>query len=579
MNAPAEPGTTPHDGAFDEEVDFVCVGSGAASFAAAVRAHDLGAKVLVLEASDQYGGSTAISGGVVWIPNNPQLPSRGIDDSPDDAFTYLKHITLGQVSDERLRAYVEQSRRMHDYMAEHTHLVLDSLEEYSDYYREAPGGKTGGRSMEPIPFDATLLGDEFFKLRPPHPQSQVLGRFGIKAREAHGFLVPGLSATVKIMTRMLQWALRWFKRRNFHRDTKLHAGNALIARLRKSLMERGVEVRLESPARQLLVDGDRVVGVIAGKDGAERRIAAKKGVLLGAGGFERNAAMRSEYMGQPSPPDWNAGNQRNQGDGIKMGQAAGGALDLMDQAWWTPVTLVPKSSKSWVLVVEKSMPGSLMVNADAERFCNEAAPYLDVGRAMYEGNAAGKAFLIFDAEFRRRYPVGPVAPGYAMPDSQLGRRLREGFFIKAGSMDELAEKCELDREKLLQTISRFNEMCDKGVDEDFQRGEAHYDRYYADHTVTPNPTMRALRKGPFYAIRVYPGDLGTKGGLVTDVDARVLTESGDAVPGLYAAGNTSASVMGPTYPGAGGTIGPALTFGFLAAEAACGADTEPGETA
>ncbi len=569
MNASPTPGTTPHDGAFDEEVDFVCVGSGAASFAAAVRAHDLGARVLVLEATDLYGGSTAISGGVVWIPDNPQLSGRGIEDSPEDALRYLQHITLGQVEEARLRAYVAQSRRMHDYMAEHTWLKLDALEEYSDYYREAPGGKPGGRSMEPLPFDASLLGDAFFQLRPPHPQSQILGRFGIKAREAHGFLVPGLSATIKILSRMVQYAFRWFKRRRFHRDTKLHAGNALIARLRMSLLERGVEVRLESPVQSLLVEGGRVVGVVA----AGRRIGARKGVLLGAGGFERNAVMRAEHLGQPSPPEWNAGNERNLGDGIQMGVAAGGALDLMDQAWWTPVTLLPRSSKSWVLVVEKSMPGSLMVNADGERFCNEAAPYLDAGRAMYAGNAAGKAFLVFDAEFRRRYPVGPVAPGYAMPDKQLGRRLREGFFIKARTLEELADKCELDRVRFLGTVERFNTMCDAGVDEDFQRGGSHYDRYYADHTVTPNPTMRALRKGPFYAIRVYPGDLGTKGGLVTDVDGRVLTAAGDPVPGLFAAGNTSASVMGPTYPGAGGTIGPALTFGFLAAETACGAES------
>ena len=551
-----------------EEVDFICVGSGAASLAAAVRAHDLGASVLVLEASDKYGGSTAISGGVVWIPNNDQLPSRNIPDSREDSLAYLRHLTLGQVSDDRIQAYVDHAPRMAAYMAENSWLKLDSLEKYSDYYREAPGGKPGGRSMEPVPFDASLLGEHFALLRRPHKQSQIMGMFGISAREAHGLLTPGIKATLHILGRMLQYALRYFKRRNFHRDTKLHAGNALIGRLRKSLLDRNVEIRLLSPVKRLLRDGDRISGVVYGEGDEEHSVHARRGVLLGAGGFERNGAMRAKYQRQPTSPDWNAGNLRNLGDGIRMGAEVGGQLDLMDEAWWTPVTLVPKSKMSWVLVVEKSLPGSLMVNADGERFCNEAAPYLDVGKAMYEGNAAPNGFLIFDAQFRHRYPVGPCAPGYAMPDSRLPRRLRDGFLIKADSIASLAEKCGLSPDTLQATVERFNKMSDAGKDEDFQRGDLEYDRYYADHTVKPNPTMRALRKGPFYAIRVYPGDLGTKGGLVTDTKGRVLDEGGEPIAGLYASGNTTASVMGPTYPGAGGTIGPALTFGFLAAEAA-----------
>lgn len=556
----------------EEEVDFVCVGSGAASLAAAVRAHDLGASVLVLEASDRYGGSTAISGGVVWIPDNDQIRQKGIPDSREDALAYLRHLTLGKVSDDRIQAYVDHAPRMAAYMAEHTWLTLDSLEHYSDYYREAPGGKPGGRSMEPVPFDASLLGEHFAALRRPHKQSQIMGMFGISAREAHGLLVPSWRGTVHILYRMLQFALRWPSRRRFARDTKLHAGNALIARLRKSLLDRGVEVRLQSPVRRLVRDGDgdRVCGVVYGEGEQERVVRARKGVLLGAGGFERNGEMRAKYQRQPTSPDWNAGNPRNLGDGIRMGVEVGADLDMMDEAWWTPVTLIPRGGMAWVLVVEKSLPGSLMVNADGERFCNEAAPYLDIGKAMYDGNAVPNGFLIFDAEYRRRYPVGPCAPGYAMPDSRLPRRLREGFLMKADTIEALAEQCALDPARLRATVDRFNQQSDAGVDDDFQRGEKAYDRYYADHTVTPNPTMRALREGPFYAIRVYPGDLGTKGGLVTDTEGRVLDAGRRPIPGLFASGNTTASMMGPTYPGAGGTIGPALTFGFLAAEAAMG---------
>ena len=559
---------------WDDTVDFVCVGSGAASMAAALRAHDLGLKVLVVEASEQYGGSTAISGGVVWIPNNPQLPSRGISDSRAQALDYLRHLTRDMVSEERLAAFVDHARRMHDYMAEHSHLILDSLEHYSDYYREAPGGLTGGRSMEPVPFDASKLGEHFADLRKPHAQSQILGKFGITAREAQGYLVPTWGARFRLVGRMIQYMLRWFTRRRFHRDTKLHAGNALIGRLRLSLLEREVPIWLRSPATELVTEAGRVCGVVVDREGQLRRVRATAGVLLGAGGFERNGAMRAQYQQQPTSPDWNAGNPRNLGDGIKMGMAAGGEVALMDRAWWTPVTLIPKSQYSWVLVVEKSMPGSLMVNGEAQRFCNEAAPYLDIGEAMYAGGAVPDCFLVFDAEFRHRYPVGPVAPGYAQPDSRLPRRLRDGFLTKADSIEALAEACGLDPSALRQTVDRFNGLARAGKDTDFGRGDQHYDRYYADHTVKPNPTLRPLEEGPFYAIRVYPGDLGTKGGLVTDVGARVLDADGQAISGLYAAGNTSASVMGPTYPGAGGTIGPALTFGFLAAESAAGIDSE-----
>lgn len=554
--------------AWDHEVDFICVGSGAAGLAAALRAQDLGLDVLMVEASDRIGGSTAISGGVVWIPDNPDMAAKGIPDSPEEALAYLQAKTQGQVSEERLRAYVTHSRRMLDWMHQHTRLRLQALAEYSDYYQEAPGGKPGGRSMESDHFDGRELGEHFVLLRRPHPQSQILGRFGIYAREAHGFLVPSMGARLRLVWRMVQYALRWWKRRGQPRDTRLHAGNALVARLLRSMLDRGVTLWLDSPVLGLVVDQGRVVGARIQRQDAELRVRVRHGVMLGAGGFERNGPMRAKYQRQPTSPDWNAGNQRNLGDGIRMGVEAGGQLDLMDEAWWAPVTLLPRSPFSWVLVIEKSLPGSLMVNRHARRFCNEAAPYLDIGKAMYAGDAVPDCFLIFDAEFRHRYPVGPIAPGYAQPDSRLSRRLREGFLLKADSIPDLAQRCGLDPAALQQTIDRFNTMCDAGVDQDFHRGEAGYDRYYSDHTVKPNPTMRALRKGPFYAIRVYPGDLGTKGGLVTDTGARVLDADGQPIPGLFAAGNTTASVMGPTYPGAGGTIGPALTFGFLAAEAA-----------
>ncbi len=548
--------------------DLVVVGSGAAGMSAALWAHDLGLRVLVLEAGERYGGSTAISGGVVWIPNNPQLPGRGVQDSRDDALTYLLEITRGRVQRERIEAYVDKSLDVYEWLQRDTHLKLDALEHYCDYYPEAPGGKPGGRSMEPVPFDATLLGSEFQHLQKPHPQSQILGKFGITAREAKDYLVPGIKGRLKLLWRFVQYAARWWKRRGQPRDVKLFAGNALIGRLRLSLMDRDVPLWRSCPVQEVLWDQGRAVGVVAERDGERVGISATHGVVLAAGGFERNQAMREQYQTGPVSIDWNAGNERNLGDAIRWGQEAGAAVDLMDQAWWTPVTRVPKSPKAWVLVVEKSLPGSLFVNRQGQRFTNEAGPYLDVGRAMYAGDAVPVCWMVFDAVFRQNYPVGPTAPGYAMPDKRLPRRLREGFFVKAPTVAALAEKCELDPQALQATLTRYNTLCAAGEDTDHGRGRSLSDQYYGDDRWTANPCLRPVDQAPYYAIRIYPGDLGTKGGLVTDAQARVLRADGTAIPGLYAAGNTSASVMGETYPGAGGTIGPALVFGYCAAEAA-----------
>jgi len=553
--------------AWDRELDFLVIGSGAAGFAAALRAADAGLDTLMVEASPLYGGSTAISGGVVWVPNNPQLASRGIQDSREESLAYLRHISAGRVPEDRLAAYVDGSLRMLDWMEEHSWLHLDALEAYTDYYAEAPGGKPGGRSMEPVPFDATLLGDAFGTLRKPHPQSQVMGRFGITAREAHGYLVPTVFTRVKLVWRMVQYALRFWKRHG-GRDTKLHAGNALIGRLMRSLQDREVGLWLSSPVTSLVVEDGQVVGAELERGGETVRVRARHGVLLAAGGFEQNQAMRDTHHTQgESRVAWNAGNPANVGAVLQMGIDAGGATDLMDEAWWTPVTRIPKSEPSWVLVVEKSLPGSIFVNRHAQRFTNEAAPYQDVVKGMYEGDAVPVCWMVFDAEFRKQYPVGPVAPGYAIPDKRLSRRFRDGFFKRGASIEALAEACDLDPVALSATLERFNQMAETGVDQDHGRGQSHADRYYGDPRVGSNPSLRALTEAPYYAIPVFPGDLGTKGGLVTDPKARVLRADGSHIPGLYAAGNCSSAVMGPSYPGAGGTIGPALTFGFLAAEA------------
>jgi 3-oxosteroid 1-dehydrogenase len=554
-----------------EKVDFLIIGSGAAGMAAALRAHDLGLRSLIVEKSEHFGGSTAMSGGVCWLPNNPKMK---LADSDAEALTYLQSITGAEGDTAALEAYIHQSQRMNAYVAEHSHLRFDPIDKYSDYYPESPGGKAGGRSSESRPFDGTRLGAEFRRLRLPHPQSQILGKFGISAEQAHTLLTGGWRGTLFMAWCFFRYLLRFFKRRRFGRDTFLYAGNALAARLRLSLLDRRVELRYAHGLKDLIIEQGRVLGArIEGPDGVYE-IHAKNGVLLAAGGFARNAAMRSQYGPQPSSSEWSAASPYSQGEGIQAGARVGGSLALMDEAWWTPTTVVPKSDLGWVLVVEKNLPGSIFVNAQGERFTNEAGPYVDAGRALYEDHkktgCSVPAFMIFDARFRHLYPVGPVAPGYAAPDSRTPKKLKQGFMHASQTLEELAAKLGLPAEKLVSTVERFNAQATAGKDDDFGRGESLSDRYYGDPRGHKNPCLAALEKAPFYAIRVYPGDLDTKGGLSTDPQARVLDAAGKVIPGLYAAGNNSASVMARTYPGAGGTIGPALTFGFVAAETALG---------
>jgi 3-oxosteroid 1-dehydrogenase len=429
--------------------------------------------------------------------------------------------------------------------------------------------------MDPTPLDGAKLRESLITIRPIHPQAKVLGKFGITAREAHAALGLGFVSMMFMAWQLLRYGLRFFKRKKWGRDTRLVAGNSLIGRLFLSLRERGIEAWRNAPVRSLVFEGGRVVGAIVEKDGQPLRIQAKEGVLLAAGGFPRNAEMRQKYQRTPITTDWTAGGPGNTGDAILMGLDASADVSLMDEAWWTPTSLVPKYDEAWVLVVEKSLPHGIFVNLNGTRFTNEAAPYVDVVLGMYEdasknAGASSRWFHVFDAEYRRMSIAGPIAPSKMMPDDRLPRRFRDGGYIhRAATLDELAKRIGVPAPALKETVDRFNVHAVKGEDPDFNRGWSAQDRYYGHPSVKPNCSLGPVAEPPFYAIEIFPGDLGTKGGLVTDLHSRVLrAEGSEVIEGLYAAGNTAASVMGRTYPGAGGTIGPALTGGFLAAESA-----------
>ena len=557
--------TTP---GWDHTVDLLVVGSGAGAMTAAILAHDRKGSVLVIEKSDRYGGNTAMSGGGLWAPNNHLMAAAGVPDSPEDAWTYLKGTVGDAVPEERLRAYLETVPEMVRYMTERTRARFVALPEYADYYQNIPGCRPGGRSIEPLNFDARQLGDEFLKMQEQNPQMLIMNRIFMTVFEARTLLTraPGwVKLTMQLMGRY--WLdLPW--RFTSRRDRNLAMGNALVGMLRASLLDRGVRLWLETAARELVVEDGRVVGVVAERKGQRLRIRAHRGVVLAAGGFESNQAMRDKYLPNPTRAEWSCGNHHNTGDAINLGLSAGAALDLMDDAWWGPTTVVPGEPHARMLVIEKSLPGGILVNKRGARFVNEAAPYIDVVNAMYRTSTPDApcvpAYLVFDATYRKKYPCGPILQASQQPDWMLPKALRD-YFKKANTIEDLARQMGVDPAGLEATITRFNEFARAGKDLDFHRGETVFDRYYGDEKVQPNACLAPIETPPFYGLESYPGELGTKGGLKTDTRARVLSESGAPIAGLYAIGNCSASVMGHSYPGAGATIGPAMTFGYIAA--------------
>ena len=557
------------DAQWDHRFDVVVVGSGAGGMLAAICAHDLGQSVVVLEKADVYGGTTAISGGAVWVPCNHQIESLGGSDDYDTALTYLKAATRGMVADARLRAYLDHAPSMVRYLEEKTRMRYRAMPHYSDYYPGLPGAKSGYRTMDPVPFDGAQLGAEFDRLRAPSPGTLIAGRVGMTAAEAHTILAKERGWMLLIARRFAKYWLdiRW--RTRTRRDRRLTLGNALVAALRKSMMERNIPLWLNTPLEAVVDDGRRIAGVVARQQAKLVRIGANRGVILAAGGFEHNQEMRERYLPQPTNAEWTTTPPSNTGDAIRAGQQVGAKLALMDMAWWAPTVFVPGREKRRALFVERALPGCVIVNRRGRRFVDEAAPYSDIVSAMYADNQATganlPAWLVFDATFRRKYPCGPLLPGMVQSDSALPKDWEGKVYFSAEAPDALARRIEVDTAGLAETIRKMNEYAASGDDREFGKGSNSFDRYYGDVNVKPNPCLAPIVKPPFYALRIDAGDIGTKGGLLTDEFARVLRDDGQPITGLYAAGNTSAAVMGPSYPGAGSTIGPAMTFGFVAA--------------
>jgi 3-oxosteroid 1-dehydrogenase len=534
--------------------DVVVVGSGAAGLTAAATAAASGLRTLVVEKSRFWGGTTAFSGGGVWIPSNPVMVAAGDADSPDAASAYLDDV-VGDTGPEstpaRRKAFLDAGPDLVAFLSQHG-FRWTRAEDYPDYYPERPGGRVG-RSIEGQVIDGRELGPLLPTLRRPPGasplpvQTRDLDKLNLALRTPRGF-TRGAVVTARIVAGRLS------------RRVPLAAGLSLVAQLAIIGHDHGMEVWLHRPLRDLVVEDGRVVGVVVTDGDRGIRVQATHGVVLAAGGFARNPEYRRRH--QAVGDDWTAASRGDDGDAIRLGSEIGAATSLMDEAWWSPTFVFPEGART-LSVWERSMPGAIIVDQSAQRFVNESASYLDVGRAILERDRtvpAVPSWLLIDARHRRRYLLGTLPPAYTP------RRLIEsGFLIRAASLLDLAVQTGLDGRTLGGTVERFNRFAATGIDEDFGRGESAYDRYYGDPRVRPNPNLGPLERAPFYAVRLYPGDLGTKGGLVTDESGRVLRPDGSPIVGLYAAGNTTASVMGRTYPGPGGTIGPAMVFAYLAA--------------
>lgn len=556
------------DASWDEEFDFVVVGSGGGGMAAALTAADNGLSTVVVEKGAKYGGTTGISGGGIWIPNNPTLRARGHDDSRESVRRYLDLLTEDRVPAARLDAYVDQGPAAMEQLEKSRWMRFFWVKGYADYHPEYEGGRPLGRSVEALPFDTRKLGEDEKHQRP----NSLKGPLGlwITAKDYRNLAMVKRTWRGRWASVIAAWRVSSNMVARRHMAT---GGRALVARMRMALKDAGVPVWLRSPMTELVTDAHgTVTGLVVTREGRTVRIGARRGVLLATGGFDHNQEMREKYLPEGGRDNHSAGALENVGDGILAGQALGAALDFMDDAWWMPSVHHP-SGATIPLVSERCIPPSVIVSGEGGRFTNESSPYVNFVHDQLEGGHT-TAWFVMDAKARARYPFAQILPGMPFPKAFY----ENGTVHRADSILELARAIGVPEDTLVETVERFNGFARSGQDTDFGRGDSAYDRYYGDPTLK-NPNLDELDKAPYYAIRIEVGDLGTKGGLVCDENSRVLREDGSAVAGLYATGNTSASVMANEYAGPGATIGPSIVFGYIAARHAAAADRQPAGTA
>jgi 3-oxosteroid 1-dehydrogenase len=552
----------------NEVFDFVVVGSGGGSMCAGLVLRKAGKSVLILEKTDLIGGSTAKAGGVMWVPNNRFMKRDGVDDSYEKATAYLDSV-VGDHDDtpgatrERRQAYLREAPAMVDFLVGQG-IKLTRAKSWPDYNDERPGGSEAGRTVVAELFNVNELGAWKAKLRP--------NAFNVAAPLTEAMDLPMFKITWRGRKAMIKTALRTISAKLTGKDW-VTAGAALQGRMLQAALKAGIEIRNNSPVQEVILNDDAVVGVVTVKDGKPWRVGARSGVLLNAGGFAHDQAMLDRYIPNVKA-EWSMAAPGDTGDMHREMIRVGAAMAQMEEMVGNQMSLPPGQGPQGIQM-QLSKPHAFLVDSSAERYQNEGGSYMTFCQGMlkrHETVPAIPSWWIMDSQFIERYMLAGSMPGASKPADWL----ESGYLKKADTIDALATACGLDPAKLKATTERFNGFARKGRDEDFHRGDRAYDRWLGDYTHGPNQALGPVDKGPFYAVTVVPGNVGTYGGVVTDAYARVLRPDGSVISGLYATGTTTASVMGRSYPGAGSSIGPAFTWGYVAAKHAANVGNQPG---
>lgn len=569
------PGQQPLQDAYD----LVIVGSGGGSMCAALAAQATGLSTVILEKQSKVGGSTSLSGGVLWIPGHDHQAPAGVKDGIDEARRYLDAlITTASpgATPERREAFIRNAPAMMRFLEDLGLKLRRPLHTWPDYYDELPGGLPEGRALTPIPFDVKKLSAWYPHLATYTPIIPI----PLGSDEFATLLLLKRTFAGKLKAMKLAWLTL---RAKLFGEQVSGTGAALQGRMLEIAVRHGVAPQIETPVRDFIVEDGRVAGVIAERDGKPLEIRARRGVLIDTGGYSRNADLRRKYARAPASDGWTSANRGDTGDLLEKMMALGAATAELDTAWWvitshhTDGTWPPEAKTQdgelfpFQHHLDISLPHVMLVDQDGRRFCDESGSYMDIGESLYvrhvETGRGLPAWAIFDARHRQRYAWGPLLPG-TTPQHWI----ESGYMKKAGTLRDLAAQCGIDPAGLEAEAERFNRFCRQGRDEDYNRGDRAFDRSHGDPTVEPNPCLGAIEQGPFYAVAIYPGDVGTAGGIVADAHARVIREDGTPIPGLYACGNVSAPVFGRNYPGAGASIAASFTFGYVAARHCAGAD-------